>query len=52
MVKDSFKEVYKMQKKMKSKIERIEELKGRKVNIEVRKRFMEEVNCLLDAYRP
>ena len=36
-----------MQQKMKTKIEKIEELKGKTINQEVRKRFLEEVNCLL-----
>jgi hypothetical protein len=42
-VKDNFKEVYKLQQKMKGRIEKIEEMKGRKVNREVHQRFMEEV---------
>ena len=44
LVKDNFKESYNLQKKLKSKIEKIEELKGKKVNEEVNKRFMTEVN--------
>ena len=40
-----------MQRKMKGKLERIEELKGRRVNEEVHNRFMEELNFLIEKYQ-
>ena len=49
-MKDSFREYFARQGKLKAKIMRIEELKGRRVNEEVHKCFMAEVDYLLEKY--
>jgi hypothetical protein len=50
LVKDTFKEVYNKQQKIRQKIGKIEQLKGRKINDEVRKSFMSEVGSLIHRY--